>query len=68
MPSITIKTTPDAKETNPGTEDVSHSLITFLQTQSQNMLTRLYQKPSACLSIFRFVACSPYLMFLDANL
>ncbi|KAI0327817.1 transcription factor Tfb2 [Cubamyces sp. BRFM 1775] len=53
MPSITIKTTPDAKDANPGTDDVSHSLITFLQTQSQNMLTRLYQKPSACLSVFR---------------
>ncbi|KAI0342925.1 transcription factor Tfb2 [Trametopsis cervina] len=32
-----------------------HSLLTYLQSQSQNTLTRLYQKPSSCLSIFRLL-------------
>ncbi|KAF6759831.1 transcription factor Tfb2-domain-containing protein [Ephemerocybe angulata] len=37
------------------TKDVKkeHVLLPFLQTQSQNTLTRLYQRPSSCLSIFR---------------
>ncbi|TFK68236.1 transcription factor Tfb2 [Pluteus cervinus] len=33
-----------------------HPLIPFLQARSQTVLTRLYQKPSACLSIFRLLA------------
>ncbi|KAF9048848.1 transcription factor Tfb2 [Panaeolus papilionaceus] len=33
-----------------------HSLLPFLQSQSQNTLTRLYQKPSSCLAIFRLLA------------
>ncbi|KAJ8692321.1 RNA polymerase II transcription factor B 52 kDa subunit [Pleurotus ostreatus] len=33
-----------------------HALIPFLQSQSQNTLTRLYQKPSSCLAIFRLLA------------
>ncbi|KAF8813494.1 transcription factor Tfb2 [Phlegmacium glaucopus] len=33
-----------------------HPLLTFLQSQSQNTLTRLYQRPSSCLSIFRLLA------------
>ncbi|KDR78688.1 hypothetical protein GALMADRAFT_244190 [Galerina marginata CBS 339.88] len=33
-----------------------HALLPFLQSQSQNTLTRLYQKPSSCLSIFRLLA------------
>ena len=58
MPSITIKAAAEGtKDANAGTEDVSHSLVIFLQSQSQNMLTRLYQKPSACLSIFRWDSC-----------
>ncbi|KAI0032545.1 transcription factor Tfb2 [Vararia minispora EC-137] len=32
-----------------------HSLLPFLQTQSQQSLTRLYQRPSSCLSIFRLL-------------
>ncbi|KAI0951367.1 hypothetical protein AcW1_008425 [Taiwanofungus camphoratus] len=35
--------------------DTSHTLLTFLQSQSQNTLTRLYQRPSSCLSIFRLL-------------
>ncbi|KAF8903702.1 transcription factor Tfb2-domain-containing protein [Gymnopilus junonius] len=35
---------------------VPHPLLSFLQSQSQNTLTRLYQKPSSCLSIFRLLA------------
>lgn len=31
-----------------------HILLPFLQSQSQNTLTRLYQRPSSCLSIFRW--------------
>jgi hypothetical protein len=32
-----------------------HALLPFLQTQSQTSLTRLYQRPSSCLSIFRLL-------------
>ncbi|KAJ6596034.1 transcription factor Tfb2-domain-containing protein [Mycena sp. CBHHK59/15] len=49
MPSVT---------SNPQTENASspHSLLPFLQSQSQTTLTRLYQRPSSCLSIFRLLA------------
>ncbi|KAG5654027.1 hypothetical protein H0H81_008042 [Sphagnurus paluster] len=46
----------------PGTADATpptalvHPLIPFLQQQSQNTLTRLYQLPSSCLSIYRLLA------------
>ncbi|KAJ7650868.1 transcription factor Tfb2-domain-containing protein [Roridomyces roridus] len=33
-----------------------HSLLPFLQSQSQTILTRLYQRPASCLSIFRLLA------------
>ncbi|EPQ53971.1 transcription factor Tfb2 [Gloeophyllum trabeum ATCC 11539] len=36
-------------------DDLPHALLPFLQSQSQNTLTRLYQRPSACLSIFRLL-------------
>jgi len=32
-----------------------HALLPFLQTQSQTSLTRLYQRPSSCLSVFRLL-------------
>ncbi|KAI9434257.1 transcription factor Tfb2-domain-containing protein [Lactarius indigo] len=32
-----------------------HALLPFLQTQSQTSLTRLYQRPSSCLPIFRLL-------------
>ncbi|KAI0295896.1 transcription factor Tfb2 [Multifurca ochricompacta] len=32
-----------------------HALLPFLQTQSQTSLTRMYQRPSSCLSIFRLL-------------
>ncbi|KAI0044282.1 transcription factor Tfb2 [Auriscalpium vulgare] len=32
-----------------------HALLPFLQSQSQTALTRLYQRPSSCLSIFRLL-------------
>ncbi|KAG2145312.1 transcription factor Tfb2 [Suillus bovinus] len=32
-----------------------HPLLPFLQSQSQTTLTRLYQRPSSCLSIFRLL-------------
>ncbi|KAI9454703.1 transcription factor Tfb2-domain-containing protein [Russula earlei] len=32
-----------------------HALLPVLQTQSQTSLTRLYQRPSSCLSIFRLL-------------
>lgn len=45
-------------------ESASHSLLAFLQSQSQNTLTRLYQRPSSCLSIFRSVSYSdPHLRY-----
>lgn len=34
---------------------VPHALLPFLRSQSQNTLTRLYQRPSSCLSIFRLL-------------
>ena len=34
----------------------AHALLPFLQSQSQNTLTKLYSKPSSCLSIFRWTA------------
>ncbi|KAJ7173953.1 transcription factor Tfb2-domain-containing protein [Mycena crocata] len=37
-------------------ESSPHSLLPFLQSQSQTTLTRLYQRPSSCLSIFRLLA------------
>lgn len=33
----------------------SHALIEFLQSQTQNVLHRLYTRPSACLAILRLV-------------
>ncbi|TDL25831.1 transcription factor Tfb2 [Rickenella mellea] len=33
-----------------------HQLLPFLQQQSQGSLTRLYQRPSSCLSIFRLLS------------
>ncbi|KAK7690951.1 hypothetical protein QCA50_006054 [Cerrena zonata] len=36
-------------------EPHAHALLAFLQSQSQNTLSRLYQKPSSCLSIFRLL-------------
>ncbi|KAI0076179.1 transcription factor Tfb2 [Panus rudis PR-1116 ss-1] len=36
-------------------QTASHALLSFLWSQSQNTLTRLYQKPSSCLSIFRLL-------------
>ncbi|KAF9460342.1 transcription factor Tfb2-domain-containing protein [Collybia nuda] len=43
-----------AENTTPGST-IPHTLLPFLQSQSQNTLTRLYQKPSSCLSIFRLL-------------
>ncbi|KAI0749318.1 transcription factor Tfb2 [Daedaleopsis nitida] len=56
-PSIRIKPAGEpSKSTNAsGGDDTSHRLVAFLQTQSQNTLTRLYQKPSCCLSVFRLL-------------
>ena len=34
----------------------SHLLLAFLHSQSQTTLTRLYQRPSSCLSIFRSIS------------
>jgi hypothetical protein len=36
-----------------------HALLPFLHQQSQNTLTRLYQRPSSCLSIFRCAGHRP---------
>lgn len=40
-----------------------HALLPFLHTQSQTSLTRLYQRPSSCLSIFRYARIRPYVPF-----
>ncbi|KAI6165775.1 transcription factor Tfb2-domain-containing protein [Pisolithus thermaeus] len=51
MPSVqALSSTPsDVPETVP------HALLPFLRSQSQNTLTRLYQRPSSCLSILRLL-------------
>ncbi|KIM85031.1 hypothetical protein PILCRDRAFT_817867 [Piloderma croceum F 1598] len=51
MPTRTADTT-----SNAAIESSPHALLPFLQSQSQNTLTRLYQRPSSCLSIFRLLA------------
>ncbi|KAF8532300.1 transcription factor Tfb2-domain-containing protein [Gautieria morchelliformis] len=38
-----------------GLDAIPHSLLPFLQSQSQNSLTRLYSRPSSCLAIFRLL-------------
>ncbi|KAJ7207024.1 transcription factor Tfb2 [Mycena rebaudengoi] len=48
MPSIQASTQAEAVNS-------PHSLLPFLQSQSQTTLTRLYQRPSSCLSIFRLL-------------
>ncbi|KAH9943694.1 transcription factor Tfb2-domain-containing protein [Amylocystis lapponica] len=45
---------PTASEV-PVEEETAHALLAFLRTQSQNTLTRLYQRPSSCLSVFRLL-------------
>ncbi|EGN99192.1 hypothetical protein SERLA73DRAFT_90464 [Serpula lacrymans var. lacrymans S7.3] len=47
MPSLTTQ----SETLTP--ESIPHTLLPFLQSQSQNTLTRLYQRPSSCFSIFR---------------
>ena len=49
MPSIIQESSsqPDLASSTP------HYLLPFLQSQPQNTLARLYQRPSSCLSIFR---------------
>ena len=49
MPTRAADTADAALESSP------HALLPFLQSQSQNTLTRLYQRPSSCLSIFRLL-------------
>ncbi|KAF8589900.1 transcription factor Tfb2 [Ramaria rubella] len=38
-----------------GLDATPHSLLPFLQSQSQNLLNRLYSRPSSCLAIFRLL-------------
>lgn len=49
MPSVEE---PPAKDANP------HTLLVFLQSQPKKALSRLYQRPSSCLCIFRFLLYS----------
>ncbi|GJE85551.1 transcription factor Tfb2 [Phanerochaete sordida] len=51
MPSVQDSNT----EASVAPDTPSHLLLAFLQSQSQNTLTRLYQRPSSCLSIFRLL-------------
>jgi len=46
---------PTATATGKAEKPRLHALLPFLQTQSQTSLTRLYQRPSSCLSIFRLL-------------
>jgi len=49
MPSV------QARSSDPTPQTTPHALLPFLRLQSQTTLTRLYQRPSSCLSIFRSV-------------
>ncbi|KAI4525460.1 transcription factor Tfb2 [Schizophyllum commune Loenen D] len=51
MPSIIQESSSQAELAS----SAPHSLLPFLQSQPQNTLTRLYQRPSSCLSIFRLL-------------
>ena len=46
-------TVPAEHHDMPNEDQDHHTLLPFLQSQSQNTLTRLYQRPSSCLSILR---------------
>ncbi|KAH7911692.1 transcription factor Tfb2-domain-containing protein [Hygrophoropsis aurantiaca] len=50
---------PSVQSLQPGdistSQNSPHVLLPFLQSQPQNTLTRLYQRPSSCLSIFRLL-------------
>ncbi|KAH7884775.1 transcription factor Tfb2 [Phlebopus sp. FC_14] len=50
MPSVQVLSSSPSVPAN-----VPHVLLPFLRSQSQNTLTRLYQRPSSCLSIFRLL-------------
>ncbi|KAI9566833.1 transcription factor Tfb2-domain-containing protein [Boletus coccyginus] len=50
MPSVQ-----EQSSSAPPPENAPHALLPFLRSQSQNTLTRLYQRPSSCLSIFRLL-------------
>ncbi|KIY53603.1 transcription factor Tfb2 [Fistulina hepatica ATCC 64428] len=53
MPSIHLHLSSQESQT----EDTNaHLLLLFLQSQSQTILTRLYQRPSSSLSIFRLLS------------
>lgn len=58
-PSITIpaRPAPPAKESQQKSPESNHqhTLLPFLQQQPPGSLSRLYQRPSACLSIFRLL-------------
>jgi hypothetical protein len=61
MPSLSL-TAPAEPVNSP------HSLLPFLQSQSQTTLSRLYQRPSSCLSIFRYNSLCLRRIHLDENL
>ncbi|KAH9032658.1 transcription factor Tfb2-domain-containing protein [Lactarius pseudohatsudake] len=42
-----------------------HALLPFLQTQSQTSLTRLYQRPSSCLPVFRLLGAVERQLVMD---
>lgn len=49
--------------------EAPHQLITFLRQQSQGSLTRLYNRPSSCLAVFRFgvMSCLEYSLWLKTE-
>ncbi|KAF9532674.1 transcription factor Tfb2-domain-containing protein [Crepidotus variabilis] len=51
MPSVQL----NSHSENAEKKHIEHALLPFLQSQSQNTLTRLYQRPSSCLSLFRLL-------------
>lgn len=55
---------PSVQQNNMEADTPSHLLLAFLHSQSQTALTRLYQRPSACLSIFRSVSFRDALLYL----
>jgi transcription initiation factor TFIIH subunit 4 len=56
-----------AVEELPAKDAVPHPLLRFLQSQPRKALSRLYQRPSSCLCIFRFLPYSHLVKVESAN-
>ncbi|KAF9269270.1 transcription factor Tfb2 [Marasmius fiardii PR-910] len=56
MPATVRQRQQDGQKASDSSTPTHHALLPFLQVQSATALSRLYQSPSSCLSIFRLLA------------